>query len=362
MPGKILFVSLHRPNRSPSQRFRFEQYIHFLEQEGFNCHHSYLLSAKDDSVFYKPGNFLKKALILFKSTFKRITEVVFDKYDIVFVQRECYMLGTAFFEKNFSRKAKMVFDFDDSIWMNQTGEIKSGNKIFYFLKDPRKTERIIKSAHMVFAGNNYLAEYASSYNQNVHIVPTTIDTDTYVKKKIVKKQEGICIGWSGSFSTIVHFQHVIPALKILKEKYSDKIYFKVIGDASYANAELEIKGLPWKSETEVEDLSEIDIGLMPLPDDEWTKGKCGLKGLQYMALSIPAVMSPVGVNTEIIQDGQNGFLASAMTEWVEKISILVENSSLRLQIGEAGRQTVLEKYSVQANKKLYLDLLNQILK
>lgn len=151
------------------------------------------------------------------------------------------------------------------------------------------------------------------------------------------KSDKITIGWSGSITTIKHFEFALPVLRKLKEKYGDRLRFKVIGDASYTNEELGIKGIGWKREDEVKELSEFDIGVMPLPDDEWANGKCGLKGLQYMALEIPTIMSPVGVNTEIIKDGKNGFLASEINEWLEKTSRLIENSDLRILSEDARR-------------------------
>ena len=156
------------------------------------------------------------------------------------------------------------------------------------------------------------------------------------------------------FSTIKHFESALEALKIIKDKYHNKVYFKVIGDGSYANQELDIKGLPWKAQTEVSELCEIDIGIMPLPDDDWSKGKCGLKGLQYMALEIPTIMSPVGVNSDIINSGENGFLAGTTEEWVEKLSLLIEDSQLRMKVGKAGRSTVEKEYSVDVNKDKWL--------
>ena len=173
-----------------------------------------------------------------------------------------------------------------------------------------------------------------------------------------KNRNKVCIGWSGSFTTIIHFQHAIPALLEIKKKYPDKVYFKVIGDGSYVNEELDIVGLPWRKETEIEDLSEIDIGLMPLPDEEWSNGKCGLKGLQYMALNIPTIMSPVGVNSEIIEHGKNGFLADGVEEWVDVMSQLIENADNMAEIGDAGRKTVEERFSVESQKNIYLEYLN----
>ncbi len=355
---QILFLTLHRPNRSPSQRFRFEQYLDFLKESGFQVEHFFLLNEHDDKLFYSRNTF-GKIKILIQSVFR-----LFSKYratssgTIVFVQRECFMLGSAFFEKLFASKCKIVFDFDDSIWLQNVSE---KNKLWSFLKNPAKTSQIISIAKTVVAGNKYLADYAKQFSKNVIIIPTTIDTDEYAYiKDIQPSKNSICIGWSGSVTTIQHFEYVVNALMAIKAKYGDRVYFKVIGDGAYQNKQLEIKGHPWVKSSEINDLAEIDIGIMPLPDDEWAKGKCGLKGLQYMSLGIPTLMSPVGVNSEIIQDGINGFLAATDEEWINKISMLIESPELRAKIGFEGRQTVLKDYSVAANKSHYLNLFRSL--
>jgi len=345
------------PNQAPAQRFRFEQYLDYLAANGIECTYSNLLRADDYQYFYKKGYYLKKFSIVTRSFFKRLAELrKIKKYDIVFIQRESIMLGTWYFERQYAKRSKVIFDYDDAVWLEQ---ISGPNKIFRFLKNPGKTKDIIRIADLVFAGNQYLADYAKKFNDHVVIVPTTINTDEYKPAYKIDK-ETICIGWSGSFSTIVHFTTCIEALRIIKQKYGSKIYFKVIGDEKYTNEELGIKGLPWKKETEVADLQEIDIGIMPLPDDEWAKGKCGLKGLQYMALAIPTMMSPVGVNTEIIRDGENGFLSSTIEEWVNKLSLLIESPQLRKSIGGKGHDTVLAFYSVNANKDFYLKYFKEL--
>jgi glycosyltransferase involved in cell wall biosynthesis len=355
---KINILCVHRPNRSPSQRFRFEQYIEFLKNDGFDCNLSYLLNEKDDKVFYSKGKLFAKINIVIKSFFKRLGELnQIKENDIVFIQRECFMLGTSFFERLFAKSgAKVIFDFDDAIWLQNVSE---ANKTFVWLKNPNKTAKIITCSSLVIAGNDYLAKYALRYNRNVVIIPTTIDTNEYCKIPS-PRNEKVIIGWSGSITTIQHFEYAIPFLKRIKEKFKDKVEFRVIGDASYVNEELSIKGIAWNKQTEIEDLSIFDIGIMPLPDDEWAKGKCGLKGLQYMALEIPTIMSPVGVNAEIINDGVNGFLASEHTEWVNKLSKLIESEELRKQIGIESRKTVEENYSVNANREKYLFYFNQV--
>lgn len=356
---KVLFIAAHRPNRSPSQRFRFEQYFDFFQRNGWEVKFSFLLDEKSDASIYQSGKLIQKAFIFLKSILIRLNDLkMSSNFDIIFVQREAFMTGSIYFEKAFAKRTNLIFDFDDSIWLH---DINPAQGLLNKLKDASKTGRIIQESHLIFAGNQYLANYASQFNHNVHIVPTTIDTEEYQKKEVPDKGEAICIGWSGSFSTIKHFETVIPVLKEIKEKYQQQVCFKVIGDGNYKHEDLEIIGLGWSKETEIEDLSEIDIGLMPLPDDEWSKGKCGLKGLQYMALEIPTIMSPVGVNTEIIEEGVNGFLATTNNEWVDKISVLIDSEEIRKRIGINGRVTVVDKFSVDANKSLYLKLFNKII-
>lgn len=350
---KILFLSVHRADRSPSQRFRFEQYLPYLTQNGFDCQHFFLLNPADDKTFYSKGKYFSKLIIILKSGLKlfKLSNKAND-FDFIFVQRECFMLGTCYFEKRFSKsRAKLFFDFDDSIWLL---DVSNANKAFSWLKNPDKTSKIISFSDVILAGNAYLADYARQFSKNVKIIPTTIDTVEYTRVK--NNNTSVCIGWSGSLTTLKHFDFAVPFLVKLKQKFGDKISIKVIGDGNYINEQLNIKGLPWKKENEVEELSTFDIGIMPLPDDKWANGKCGLKGLQYMALEIPTIMSPVGVNSTIIQDGENGFLASTENEWIEKLTQLIESKELRERIGKAGRKTVEEKYSVEALKDTYLQL------
>jgi glycosyltransferase involved in cell wall biosynthesis len=270
------------------------------------------------------------------------------------------MLGTTFFEKQFKKsKAKIILDFDDAIWLNDVSE---GNNNLAWLKNPMKTSEITQLSDMVFVGNSYLADFALQKNKNVKIVPTTIDAFLYKKKSIFKKDNRICIGWTGSSTTLKHLQLAVPFLKKIKEIYNDKVYFKMISDVPFHSNEVEFTFCKWSKEKEIEDMSEFDIGIMPLPDDEWAKGKCGFKGLQYMALEIPAIMSPVGVNTDIIENCVNGYLACENEEWVEKLSLLIDSEDLRKKFGVNGRKTVEEKYSFESQKNKYLSYFNELVK
>jgi glycosyltransferase involved in cell wall biosynthesis len=358
---RILFIAAHRPNRSPSQRYRFEQYFSALKEAGFHCELSYIIDEMADTVFYSPGKTLKKILITLKSAVKRLKDLRnASHYDIVFVQREAFMTGSSWFERKLaSGRPKLVFDFDDSIWLLDTS---SANKRWEWLKSSLKTKEIIAVADLVFAGNPYLAEYAMQFNRNVKIIPTTIDTDRFRRKTPYIDSETVCIGWSGSITTIKHFDEALPVLTRIKQKYGNKVRFSLMGDPEYSNESLDIKGIAWSDATEVDVISSFDIGIMPLPDDEWVKGKCGLKGLSYMALEIPTVMSALGVNTSIIKDGENGFLAATEEEWFHKLSNLIDSFALRKKLGANGRLTVENRYSVNANKKLYIDSFNELLK
>jgi glycosyltransferase involved in cell wall biosynthesis len=358
---KILFIAAHRPDRSPSQRYRFEQYFDFLRSRGYECKLSWLISERDDALFYSSGIGPQKLYVFLKSLMRRLRDLMrASDYDIVFVQREAFMTGSVFFEKRFSRSgAFLIYDFDDAIWHL---DVSDANRRLGWLKRPGKTADIIAMADVIIAGNNYLCSYAKQYNPHVRLIPTTIDTDRFRRKTAKVNSGPVCIGWSGSLTTIKHFEHAISFLKKLKDKYGSRISFKVMGDDTYENVELGVKGIAWSNETEVEELASFDIGIMPLPDDEWVKGKCGLKGLSYMSLEVPTVMSDVGVNRQIIRDGENGFLASSDEEWLKKISLLIESEELRRKMGQEGRKTVVERYSVLSQRETYLEVFEELIK
>lgn len=355
---KILFLVAHRRDRSPGQRFRFEQYLDYLTEQGFQCDFSPIIpTAQDDDVFYGQGNYFRKGMIFLNSIFIRLKDIRrANDYDIVFMYREALMIGSTFFEKQLAKtKAKLIVDFDDAVWLPV---VSQNNRALAWLKRADKINDIMRLSDAVWVGNDYLAQYAGQFNENVQIVPTTVDTERF-KPQPKQPHNTVQIGWTGSHSTLPHFVFLIPILEKLKEKYGNAISFKVIGDKNFKHQQLDIQAIAWTSESEVQELSTLDIGLMPLPDDEWTRGKCGLKGLTYMALEIPTVMSAVGVNKDIIQDGENGFLANTEAEWIEKLSLLIENPALRTQLGINGRETVVKHYSVVSQRPRYLEFLTQ---
>ncbi|MFN8285105.1 MAG: glycosyltransferase family 4 protein [Chitinophagales bacterium] len=362
---KILYIVQHRFNRSPGQRYRCEQYIKMLEKNGFSCTYSPIITnEEEDKSLYQSRSLFAKGTIFLKAIYRRLKDVIrASQYDIVFVYREAFMTGSLFFEKRLKAAgAKLVYDFDDAIWLPDVSEV---NKSLAWLKRPGKTADIAALSDLVIVGNTYLASYATNYNKNTVVFPSTIDMDYYrlpSGNRPYFNTGKVVIGWSGSHTTIKHFETILPVFEALRKKYGERIHFVVYGDPHYTNDALAIEALPWSHESEVDVIASFDIGIMPLPDNEWSKGKCAMKGLQYMGLSVPAVMSPVGMNTDVVQDGVNGFLAAEQEEWIEKLSLLIDNTELRKRIGAEGRKTVEEKFSVQALESRYLQIINSVLK
>jgi glycosyltransferase involved in cell wall biosynthesis len=360
MRKHLLFVVAHRPDRSPGQRFRFEQYLSYLESKGFTYEFSPLLpSPADDRDFYAPGNYPAKARILLHSLLTRWQNWRnLDRYDAVFMYREALMIGSTFFEKAFARAgARLLVDFDDAIWLPAVPE---SNPRLAWLKRPDKINEIMRLCDMVLVGNEYLADHARQYNACVKVVPTTVDTDRFSPLPRPERPF-VEIGWSGSHSTVAHFRTVIPVLERIKQRYGDRVRFKLIGEPNFRHEALQLSGIAWSSATEVAELNTLDIGLMPLPDDLWAQGKCGLKGLTYMALEIATVMSPVGVNRQIIRHGENGLLAANEQAWFEALCSLIENPDQRKQLGQAARRTVVAQYSVVAQRDRYVQFLDELL-
>jgi glycosyltransferase involved in cell wall biosynthesis len=273
----------------------------------------------------------------------------------VFVQRGAFFMGGDWAESIASWRSPLVFDFDDAIWMENVSE---ANRRFAFLKNPGKVSHIVRRAHTVIAGNAWLAEWARQYNPSVEIIPTCVDTVRYYP--FARQDDGtVVIGWSGSTSTIAHLRLVLPALRRVKARFGNRVRFKVVGDPNFRVEGIGLQGEAWDSRREVADLQSMDIGIMPLPDDEWSKGKCGFKGLTYMSVGVPAVMSAVGVNTQIVQDGVNGFTPYSEDEWVDRLSLLVEDDKLRRHLGGAGRRTVEHQFSVMRWQGSFLDILRR---
>ncbi len=340
---KVLFLTPYPLRKGPNVRFRLECYLSYLEEAGIRYKIRPFASDRFYQILYKRGYFFRKFSFTLWGYFTRLFHFFESlNYDVICVLREVSPFGPAVFPYLWELFGKrVIYDFDDAIYLKNMSQV---NRMVAFLKCSANTNVFIQLSQRVITGNNHLAEYARRYNSNTVMIPTPIDTAHFTPAQNTKKQK-VCIGWSGSWTTLPHFYLVKEELRELTRRYLS-VCVRVFGTQVVNIPGVPLEALDWSLESELEQLRSFDIGIMPLPDDEWSRGKCGFKLLMYMALGIPTVSSPIGVNTEIIRDGENGFLASSREEWIGKLSLLIADPLLRQRIAAAGRKTVEEKYSV----------------
>ena len=348
------------PKEGQSNRFRVEQYLPYLDAEGIGYSLRPFVSSEFYRILYQPGRFLSKVYFFIKSSLRRIIDLFnISRYDLVFVHREAFPFGPPFFEmlsaKLFNKS--VVYDFDDAIFL---GERSVANKFVYFLKSPGKVAKIIGLSQQVMVGNNYLKKYAEQFNQNISVIPTPVDTEKY-KPLDSSKKDGIVVGWIGSHSTAEYLLELKDVFQRLKKENSGLV-IRLIGAEKYEEQLPGTECPVWKLEDEIAELGSFDIGLMPMPDNLWTKGKCAFKLLLYMSMGIPTVCSPVGMNKEVITDGENGCFASTPEEWLEKIQVLISNLDFRKKIGSQGRRTVVEKYDLKLWAPVFVEILKKAVK
>jgi glycosyltransferase involved in cell wall biosynthesis len=355
----ILFLVPYPLGESPSQRFRFEQYLDILRKRGIAFEVQCFLSTADWKIFYSPGRYFRKLGVLLKGFLKRGSILLRGmEFNYIFIHREAAPIGPPFVEWIIANilKKKIIYDFDDAIWLTD----RQRESIFFkTIKWRSKVKGIAKWSHKISCGNLYLCDYAYRYNHNVFLNPTTIDTDllhnpALYQKKLTKDND-IIIGWTGSHSTLPYLEIIKEVLQRIENDFPT-VNFMIIADRK---PDLGLKRMlfcPWSRENEIEDLMKFDIGIMPLTDDLWAEGKCGFKALQYMALEIPAVVSAVGVNTTIVDNGVNGLLAFSLDEWYGALAKLVGDEKLRVELGKQGREKVIRNYSVRSNANNFLSL------
>lgn len=350
---KILFIVPYC-SKGPSNRYRVEQYLPFLRREGMDFDIRPFARDEFYDILYRKGKYVKKAAYFLCAFARRAIDALgAHKYDVIFIHREACPFGPPLFEWLFYLSGKpIIFDFDDAIFLQN---FHPTNRIYRSLKFSSKTKHIIRMASVVIAANRFLEEYARRFNKNVHVIPTSVDTDIFVPNR--KNSPGtLTIGWVGSPTTASYLRLIYSALKRLGQKYD--FVFKVVGaDSQIAVEGVKVQNSGWEMGKEIEDFQSIDIGVYPLPDTEWARGKASFKAIQYMAVGVPVVASPVGMNAELIQEGINGFLAAAEEEWFTKISRLIEYPELRRRISLEGRRTVEEKFSVKVNSPRYLAII-----
>jgi glycosyltransferase involved in cell wall biosynthesis len=302
----------------PSSRYRVLQYLPYLEKRG----------VVQDVITYPKdiGSYVR-----FYPEIKH--------YDVIFLQRK--RPPFPFLQLVRRRSAGMVYDFDDAIMFRSSTASSP-----YSATRQRRFARTVEAADHVIAGNAFLREQARRYAEQVTVIPTAIDTARYTPKRY-KKKEKVTIGWIGSSSTLPYVAHLKGVFDKLGKRYKH-LELKIICDSFFDCDTIPVIKKMWREKEEIADLQSLDIGVMPLSDDPWSRGKCGLKILQYYGVGVPTVCTPVGVNRDVVQDGINGFWALTHEEWIEKISQLVEDSPLRQEMGMRGRELIERSFSVHA--------------
>ncbi|MBC2693921.1 MAG: glycosyltransferase [Desulfobacteraceae bacterium] len=244
----------------------------------------------------------------------------------------------------------LVFDLDDAVFCRSNGEPSKSRQMRF--------EKVTSICEQVWAGNLYLADRARQYNEAVKILPTSLDYRKYLLE-VEKSQEHFDLVWIGSRSTRKYLKECLPALESLSENIPD-LRLKIVADFDLPTKRLKTVAIPWSDEVEAEALASAQVGIAPMSDDPWTKGKCGLKVLQYMAAGLPVVSSPAGVNREIVQEGITGFLAENPDDWRKSIDILFRDPVLRNSMGKAGQQRVINHFSVDTTFRKMSESLNSL--
>lgn len=351
---RILFIAPYPANESPSQRYRLEHYFSYLEANNISFSYKPFIGLSTWRILFKKGNYFRKVMGFGVGFFRRFSHLfTIYRYDYIYIHREASPVGPPFFEWIAARvfKKKIIYDFDDAIWIPFSSE---NNKLASSLKNFGKVAKICRWSYKISAGNDYLADFAKQHNSSVFVIPTVVNTSS-IHNRMQNQETGLpAIGWTGSFSTLKYLNIVLPVLQNLQEK--NNFTFVVIADR---DPELPLKYyrfIKWSKETEVNDLLNFHIGIMPLYNDEISKGKCGFKAIQYMSLGIPAIVSPVGVNSKIVDNGVTGFVCNSPEEWKDKMEALLNNCQLRSDMGIAARTKIENFYSVKSSTSLFIEL------
>jgi len=344
---KILFLAKYPPSGS-SSRYRIYQFVPYYQRAGLNCSvvsfhtEAYVRQfsgirdwrPKARRLRYMLDRYLRRLLCLLQA----------GHYDLVVVEREVFPFLPPFFDSLIFRAAKaVVVEYDDATHIYHQHLLDS---VLLRSLLRSKVPALMSRSAGVIVGNRYLAAYARQRNPNVLLAPTAIDIDRYRVKNAhsFSPPGSACIGWIGTPLTVSYLSGIADVLRNLVRHYDIRLC--VIGAPSFRIEGVPVVAKPWRLETEVHELQSLDIGVMPLTDDAYSRGKCGAKLLQYMGVGIPAVASPVGANREIVCHGKSGFLAQTEGEWNQALARLIEDAELRRQMGSVGRQVVEREYAV----------------
>ena len=347
----------------PSSRYRFYNYQECFSKQNIEM----IIKPLFERSYFNTSNKIMKALIVLLSYVKRFALVcqilIFKKkYDLVLIEYELFPYFPAWFESLLHKRGiKYIVDYDDAIFHKYD---MSNNKIIHGLLK-NKIAKVMEYADHVIVCNAYLEAYAKKYNEHTFRLPTVVILDKYKNEMgtFQKKEKDFVIGWVGSRTTSMYILEILPAIKKFIEKY-ENIRFDLVGfDRTLLSDEDVIKYhlniIDWTEEKEIENILNFDVGIMPLHDDPWSKGKCGFKLLQYMSCKKPVIASPVGMNCTLVQNDQNGFLVDTIDEWYNAFEILYLDENLRGKMAENNFLKIEIEYNNEKNCKKYVKLLQE---
>ncbi len=308
----IVFIS--KSLDSPSTRYRASQYFPLLQEQDYKPQHA-IFSGGIRAYF---------------NTFKLIKQA-----DIVVVIRKTFPFLLVILLRLTSKK--LIFDLDDAIFCKSDGS-NSKTRMKYF-------KHMTKFSDHIFAGNLSLTKQSLKFNQAVTNIPTSLDVAKY-NLSVKKSDKHIDLVWIGSRSTSKYLLDILPALE-QAVKNDPRLRLKIIADFELTDTNIPALNIPWSEQSEALELVSSHIGLAPMPDNNWTRGKCALKILQYMAAGLPVVSSDVGVNSEAVIDNESGYLVTSPKQWVEKICLLAADKSMCAEMGTSGKKRVTDYYDIQ---------------
>lgn len=346
---RVLFLTLY-PEIVPSSRLRVYQYLPLLAESNIEAT---VIPAVEKIRFSAVGTshsrwryFLQYSSEFF-GTFQRALKS--GRYDVVFIQKGVLLTNFHGLERLFICANKhLVFDLDDAVYGTNIMEFSS--PWLRWLQDCHQTEKLSRHCRAVVTGNRYLKDIALRFNENVSVIPTPVDTE-----RIVPRSNGVSslcsefvIGWMGMPSGLMYLDQIKEALKILSGRFPIRLCLVTrLSGKSFDMPGVKTEIIDWTYESETLHMQRFDVAISPQPDNEWTRGKCSLKLLQYMAAGLPTVASRAGMNCEVINDGVDGYLANETDEWVDKLSALIREKDLRQKMGRSARRKVVEEYELK---------------
>ncbi|HUG54127.1 MAG TPA: glycosyltransferase family 4 protein [Vicinamibacteria bacterium] len=343
--------------KAPGQRYRIEQWAPYLREAGIDIVFQPFADERLSRALYAPGRAAAKAAGMAAGLGRRFRQAwQAERYDAVLLQREGALIGPAWSERLLhARQPAIVYDFDDAVYLPY---VSPTNRYLSYLKFPWKTAALCRMASAVVAGNDHLAEYARRYNGRVSVVPSTVSLREYRPRPEPAPDRTPVVGWTGSHSSLPYLSLVKGPLQELRRRRAFTLL--LIGVDRFDLPGVEVECRPWSALSEVRDLWDMDVGIMPLPDEPWARGKCGMKAIQYMGVGIPAVVSPVGANREIVADGVTGFHAATAGDWVETLDRLLGDPGLRRRLGSSARDAVAFRYSAEAQAPRVAEILRSV--